>query len=109
MSNRTILRQYYKTNHWKDFSRSLLQNKSVVCELCGTEHWKQLENGKWIAATKFNVHHKNYDHLNCESRYDVMVLCEQCHKNLHGDTHRISINANSWKKYIEDDEDEDEE
>lgn len=104
---RSNLKQYYKTNHWKGFSRDLLLDKSTSCEICGVSRWKQYPNGKWGIAVKFNVHHKNYNCLNCESRYDVMILCEECHKKLHGDTHRISINnANSWKQYIDDDDED---
>lgn len=101
------LRQYYKTNHWKAFSKSLLADKYARCEICGISRWKQVSEDKWRIAVKFNVHHRNYACLHGESRYDVMVLCEKCHKTLHGDTHRISINSNSWKKYIDNDEEED--
>ena len=105
---RTNLKQYYKTNHWKSFSRSLLNDKSCICEICGIERWQKSPDGKWVISTKFNIHHKNYNHLNAESRFDVMILCEKCHKNLHGATHKISINAHSWKKFLKDDEDEEE-
>lgn len=82
-----LLQRYYKTDHWKNFSAALLDDKEIICEICGRPRWKLLEKGPkkgvWKRLVKFNVHHKNYECLNNETRDDVLVLCQQCHKLCH--------------------------
>lgn len=85
------LRQYYETEHWRAFSKELLDEKTAMCEMCGRRRWVQGARGAWKIATRFNVHHKNYKCLNFESRSDVMVLCEECHKRIHNKAYKVII------------------
>ena len=40
-----LLQRYYKTDHWKNFSAALLDDKEIICEICGRPRWKLLEKG----------------------------------------------------------------
>lgn len=61
---------YLKTEKWqkKRFERNKLDG--FRCQMCGT-------------AKNLNVHHLTYENLGRESIYDLVTLCESCHKKVH--------------------------
>jgi hypothetical protein len=62
---------YYKTEHWKTRRAEALEdNEFEGCEICGS-------------TKSLNVHHKNYFHLFNERDEDLMVVCRECHEELH--------------------------
>jgi len=64
------LNQYYKTEHWRNFSKNIRHERGK-CELCGE-------------TRRLQVHHKTYRRLYRERKSDVQVLCEECHlKKVH--------------------------
>ena len=87
MSSRKIPAGYYTSAYWKVLSKTLLLDKSVVCEICGRPRWKLISQGKnkgkWRLILHFNVHHKHYKTLGKERREDIMLLCRQCHEICH--------------------------
>ena len=63
---------YLKTKHWNDIRKYKLKSAKYTCQKC---------NGM---NTKLHVHHKTYENRGHESIYDLIVLCEICHKKEHG-------------------------
>lgn len=60
---------YYKTEHWINRREEMLE-ESDGCEECNSH--KNLQ-----------VHHKHYNSLFKEKDSDLMVLCKNCHQELH--------------------------
>jgi 5-methylcytosine-specific restriction endonuclease McrA len=65
---------YLRTDYWRNF-RKIIINKRNKCLFCGCKR-------------KLVVHHKYYYKYNESILYkeredDVIVLCENCHNNLH--------------------------
>ena len=63
---------YLQTDHWKNFSEKAIANSHYKCKLCNKE------------KAKLNVHHKTYENRGHETYDDVIVLCEECHRLIHG-------------------------
>lgn len=80
------LRKYYKTEHWRKFHYDMTKGDDTCCEICGCHRWEFYKIGKKKGQRKpkpshhMHLHHKNYDHMMCESRDDIMILCDSCHK-----------------------------
>lgn len=64
--------QYLKTRHWKAFRLKALKHHGKVCMMCGIKE-----------VPYFHVHHLTYERLGCEEFKDVVVLCEECHNQVH--------------------------
>lgn len=66
---------YVKSDEWKSVKERLIKERGRVCEKCGQEKPKSM-----------HLHHKNYDNvLGKERDEDLMLLCEDCHNELHQD------------------------
>lgn len=63
---------YYETVYWRMLS-SWIKSKRTICADCG-------------AGERLQVHHLTYDHVGEEYLHlkDLIVLCEECHKERHG-------------------------
>jgi len=86
MNDKISLKLYYKTKHWIQFSKKLLEDKECECALCHRKRWLwQVRNKKWKRILRFAVHHINYEHLNEEENYpnSYMTLCFSCHDIAH--------------------------
>lgn len=64
--------EYLKTKHWKAFRLKALKHHGKVCMMCGIKE-----------VPYFHVHHLTYERLGCEEFKDVVVLCEECHNQVH--------------------------
>lgn len=64
--------EYLKTKHWKSFRLKALKHHGKVCMMCGIKE-----------VPYFHVHHLTYERLGCEKFKDVVVLCEECHNQVH--------------------------
>lgn len=67
--------EFLKTIYWKNIKEDKTYF-SDKCELCGSKE-------------KLHVHHRNYDNHGLEHKRevqdnDLMVVCETCHKKIHG-------------------------
>lgn len=62
--------RYLKSKKWKDFRLKIINERGKKCEKCGNK--KYLE-----------IHHLTYDNVFNETRNDVMVLCDLCHRKEH--------------------------
>lgn len=64
--------KYLETEHWKHFRNEALKWAGHKCQLCNKED------------TTLVIHHKTYENRGRETFNDVIVLCENCHKLIHG-------------------------
>lgn len=63
---------YINTEHWIHFREEALKFFGVHCGLCNSE------------KKKIQLHHKTYKNRGRETFNDVIPLCEDCHKKMHG-------------------------
>ena len=86
---RITLRQYYKTKHWNNLRKKYSYIDEAKCEICNCARFGFYKIGskkglrKPKAENKMNLHHLNYDNMMNESREDLMLLCDSCHKFFH--------------------------
>ena len=62
---------YLHTPEWHVRRADALERAGHRCEECGTPYGLQ-------------VHHIDYRRLGREAAHDLMVLCRECHKRMHG-------------------------
>ena len=63
--------EYLKSTDWKERRKELMEEANNVCSLCG--------------AIATQLHHINYDNLGEEElEVDVIAVCNDCHKEIHG-------------------------
>lgn len=80
------LKQYYKTEHWKKLRNKISYRDDAQCEICGAHRWENYKIGpkkgqrKPKSVNHLHLHHKHYDTMLNESRSDLMLLCDSCHK-----------------------------
>jgi len=82
------LLEYSSTDHYQEmYKKLIIEPDSVVCEICGREHWKHVtrgpNKGKKKVAVRFTLHHKTYESIWSEKREDMMVICYFCHQTFH--------------------------
>ena len=71
--------EFLNTEYWLIISQYLKFKRNFTCEDCGK---------KYSIFGQLNIHHLTYDrhgreHLEEVQDEDLLVLCEQCHKNRH--------------------------
>jgi 5-methylcytosine-specific restriction endonuclease McrA len=67
--------KYLRSKHWKEKRQYKMKQSKYTCERCG----------KVDAVTKrFQIHHKHYKTLGKEKMSDLMCLCPNCHRKIHG-------------------------
>lgn len=80
------LRQYYKTKHWSKLRSEIAYGDDAHCEICGAHRWGIYKIGpkkgqrKPKAENYLHLHHKHYDTMLNETKNDLMLLCDSCHK-----------------------------
>ena|SRR4030067_1418798 len=73
--------EYLKSEHWKETRRRFFERSQrvlmmrrkygrIVCEFCKK-------------FGKFNLHHKTYERLGRERTTDLIILCDDCHLEVH--------------------------
>lgn len=67
-------RDFLFTSYWRYVRHIKIRQAKCKCQMCGKKH------------TLLNIHHKTYIHHGLEHLYlnDLIVLCEKCHKKIHG-------------------------
>lgn len=88
----TGYKEYLKTDHWRQRRIDIYRICDRKCQLCG----------KSLDLPDANVHHKTYDHVGNELDSDLVLLCQECHKKVHGietrKRRKKSWKEKSWKK-----------
>lgn len=72
LNARPDYKTYIKSDEWKQKAKSLKEKAGWRCQLCNKPG-----NEKTL-----NAHHRTYSTLGNEDN-DIIVLCEECHKNFH--------------------------
>ena len=70
---RARYRRYLASALWKATRHGALVRAQWTCEQCGTQ-----------SMTGLQVHHRTYHRLGHELFNDLLVLCKDCHRGLHG-------------------------
>jgi 5-methylcytosine-specific restriction endonuclease McrA len=68
--HKAAYREYLKSNEWQHRRRQVLLRDAYVCRICGSEE-------------DLHVHHLTYDRKFNEPLYDLVTVCEKCHKLIH--------------------------
>jgi len=63
--------EYLLNDLWRATRMNAIRRAGYACEKCGS-------------PVRLKVHHLNYQNLGNEKKEDIMVLCESCHKEIHG-------------------------
>ena len=106
-NKKITLRQYYKTKHWAELRNKISYGDDAHCEICGAHRWSLYKIGPKKGQRKpkcehhLHLHHKSYDNMMNESRDDLMLLCDQCHKLGHM-LQKMSNKNDMYKKMYED-------
>jgi len=77
------VREYEKSNWWRKKSQALLDDKDVVCEICGRPRFTWMPRKKVWKKRRFSLHHKTYQRAPNEYPSDFMFLCNLCHSESH--------------------------
>jgi 5-methylcytosine-specific restriction endonuclease McrA len=64
-------KEYLKSKEWFDIRESLFTLRGKKCEKCGSKQ-------------SIQVHHIHYKNIFKEQLEDLMVVCKDCHKKIHG-------------------------
>jgi hypothetical protein len=87
-------KEYLDSPWWKNKVKDLTEDGSVKCEHCERmgkrryiwckihNKWEETNNKK-IKPLRLDVHHKHYTNVGNELRKDLLVLCSDCHKEIH--------------------------
>lgn len=66
--------EFLGSSTWKTKRNNLINERGSTCEKCG----------KPMPRSKINIHHRHYDkEFGAESGEDLIVICNDCHKELH--------------------------
>lgn len=77
------VKEYERSPYWRKKSQTLLDDKEVVCQICGRPRWIwQPRNKKW-KKRRFSVHHVRYSNCPNEKPEDLMFLCCLEHTEAH--------------------------
>lgn len=64
--------QYLNSAVWQQKRKLVLKRANGICEACGIERAIQ-------------VHHLTYDNVGAEPLWDLVAVCDNCHKEFHKD------------------------
>ena len=67
-------KEYLNTRHWKQMRKDIYCYRNGNCQKCHRHLMFQMSR----------VHHLNYDNMGNESKDDLMLLCDDCHAEIHG-------------------------
>jgi hypothetical protein len=107
MKKKLTLRQYYKTKHWSELRSQIAFGDTAECDICHCHRWELYKVGpkkgqrKPKAANALHLHHKHYDTMMKETRDDLMLLCDSCHKLGH-QLERMQNKSSLYKKMYQD-------
>lgn len=62
---------YLQSEYWHNLRKKTIEDYGGRCALCGKDH-------------NLQVHHVSYNNLLLGDRENLICLCENCHKRLHG-------------------------
>lgn len=66
--------KYLKSRHWKQVRKDIYCYRNGNCQKCH----------RHLMFGLSRVHHLNYDNMGSEKKTDLMLLCDECHAEIHG-------------------------
>lgn len=67
---------YISSDEWKEKKTAQIVEYGLCCSKCGKE----------LSRRDLDLHHKSYDkEFGSETEEDLMLVCKDCHKELHQD------------------------
>jgi hypothetical protein len=78
--------EYLQTKEWKAKRIAALKRAGHRCQVC-SEFMQPL-----------HVHHNSYKNIGKEEMYDLVVLCETCHKQFHDNRKKAFLNKETYKQ-----------
>lgn len=95
--------EYLQSSDW-EFRRKRalrLAQWQCQCPICPNKSrpfWiEDLPNGGW-PELPLHVHHLTYERMACENDDDLIVLCEECHQQIHGLV-PLEESPREWRAY----------
>ncbi len=82
-------KEYLNTEVWKSKRKTFLEYYNYMCVICRKQMYvyEQIKiNNKYVTKLLKNnlqIHHLNYNHLGCETQEDCIIVCLECHKQIH--------------------------
>lgn len=61
--------EYLKSPIWRERSSAVIERAGGVCEACGKNRATQ-------------AHHKTYEHVGGEPLFELVAVCEECHRQI---------------------------
>lgn len=75
--------EYLRSHEWKKLRARILRQRGKRCELCGTGQYATVGCVRTSMPSVLQVHHLTYERVGEELDDDLVVLCRDCHKQLH--------------------------
>ena len=63
---------YMNSSTWREKRSAAIQRAGGRCQICG------------LSNRRLQVHHNSYERLGFESPEDLIVVCDRCHRMVHG-------------------------
>lgn len=79
--------KYLSTKHWRQIRKDIYCMRNGNCQNCH----------KHLLFCAARVHHLNYNSMGKEKKTDLMLLCDECHSEIHG---RESKKQKREREYI---------
>ena len=79
----STIREYEQSPWWREKSRSLMEDKETVCELCGRRRWMWMPRKKKWKCKRFSTHHSDYGNCPHEKPEQLHIYCQICHEIPH--------------------------
>jgi len=96
-------KEYVKSPYWRKFSKKILDDENVECEMCHRKKWsiykkntKKHKKGDKKRLIVLNLHHTDYENLGVGEDH-VIPLCRRCH-NLSHDIEKAGRIDTLWEK-----------
>lgn len=78
---------YLQSDHWKKVKKAMYSMKSR-CHVC------------FIGEENLNIHHITYENIGNEGYFDLVVLCQDCHKKIHREKTELKKFCNSKSEMV---------
>lgn len=77
------IKSYEASDWWRAKSKAMLDNKDLVCPICGRKRWSWMPRKKKWKCIRYACHHRTYIRVPYEAPGDVYTYCFVCHDLFH--------------------------
>lgn len=82
--------EYLESPHWKMFKNRWHKYSFAAQEMRRLDGHETCYGCR--GTNHLALHHRTYAHLGKETQYDVILLCDGCHKKMHKNTSLVLLN-----------------